>query len=468
MKNIQEVLRQIPAVDNILQRAVFAELIGRFGREPTRRAVQKVLDETREQIRNGQLTPGQMEEALSEKRLTQAVGTLLEEDHQISVGRAINATGIILHTGLGRARLPAAAMKALTELDGYCTLQMDLQSGGRSKRDAKVEELLVELTGAQAATVVNNNAAATLLVLSEIGKGKEIVVSHGQLVEIGGSFRIPDIMEASGAKLMAVGTTNRTHLRDYEWAINENTAALLHVHTSNYRIVGFSSMVPIEELVELGHSRGLAVIDDIGSGNLMDMSRFGLPEEPTAQRSIVAGADLVTFSTDKLIGGPQGGIILGTKVMIDRIRKNPLARALRVGKLTLAALEATLQLFRDEGLLLSEHPTWRMLTRSLEELHKQAKSLAGRLNKLAKDLDVKIVEGASQTGSGSLAGRDLPTYLVALRTEKLSADELVLRLRTAPTPIVARIEDDAVVLDVRTIGVEEQQVVSEMLGQILG
>ncbi|GAG26573.1 unnamed protein product, partial [marine sediment metagenome] len=258
--------------------------------------------------------------------------------------------------------------------------------------------------------------------------------------------------------------TNRTHLADYERAINENTAALLHVHTSNYRIVGFSSMVPIEELVQLGRERGLTVIDDIGSGNLMDMRRLGLPEEPTAQRSIAAGADVVSFSADKLIGGPQGGIILGTKVMIDRIRKNPLARALRVGKLTLAALEATLQLFRDEVLLLSENPTWRMLTCRVEELHKQAKLLARRLSKLAEDLDVKIVKGASQTGSGSLAGRDLPTYLVALRTERLSADDLVRRLRTAATPVVARIEDDAVVLDVRTIGVEEQQIVAKMVG----
>ncbi|MCK4849962.1 MAG: L-seryl-tRNA(Sec) selenium transferase, partial [Phycisphaerae bacterium] len=389
MKNIQEVLRQIPAVDSVLQRAGFGELIGGFGREPTRRGVQKVLAETREQIRSGQLAGEQLEQTLVDEQLVRAVRALLEEAHQISVGRVINATGVILHTGLGRARLPTAAMEALAGLDGYCTLQIDLQSGRRGKRDSKVEELLVELTGAQAATVVNNNAAATLLVLSEIGKGREIIVSRGQLVEIGGSFRIPEVMEESGAKLVEVGTTNRTHLADYERAINENTAALLHVHTSNYRIVGFSSTVPIEELAELGHSHGLTVIDDIGSGNLVDMRRLELPEEPTAQRSIEAGADLVTFSADKLIGGPQGGIILGTKVMIDRIRKNPLARALRVGKLTLAALEATLQLFRDEGLLLSRHPTWRMLSCSEEELHKQAKSLARRLSKLAADLDVK-------------------------------------------------------------------------------
>ena len=468
MKKIQEVLRQIPAVDSILQGAGFVELIGAFGREPSRRAVQKVLNETREQIRTGQLAGEQVEEALAEERLIRAMRTLLEEAQQISVGRVINATGVILHTGLGRARLPAVAMEALAELDGYCTLQMDMETGGRSKRDGKVEELLVELTGAQAATVVNNNAAATLLVLSEIGKGREIIVSRGQLVEIGGSFRIPDVMEESGAKLVEVGTTNRTHLADYEWAITENTAALLHVHTSNYRIVGFSSMVAIEELAELGHSRGLTVIDDIGSGNLMDMRHLGLPEEPTAQQSIGAGADLVTFSTDKLIGGPQGGIILGTKVMIDRIRKNPLTRALRVGKLTLAALEATLQLFRDEGLVLSKHPTWRMLSCSEEELHKQAKSLAKRLSKVAADLAVKIVKGASQTGSGSLAGQDLPTYLVALRTEKLSADELVRKLRTAEIPVVGRIQDDAVVLDVRTIAVEEQQIIAKMVGQVLG
>ncbi len=468
MKNIQEVRRQMPAVDSVLQGAGFVELIGRFGGAPTRRAVQKVLDETREQIRSGQLAWEEVAKASVAERLGPAVRAVLAEAHRISVGRVINATGVILHTGLGRAKLPAAAMEALAGQNGYCTLQMDLQGGGRSKRDGKVEELLVELTGAEAATVVNNNAAATLLALREIGKGREIIVSRGQLVEIGGSFRIPDVMEESGAKLVEVGTTNRTHLVDYEKAINENTAALLHVHTSNYRIVGFSSMVPIKELVGLGRERGLTVIDDIGSGNLMDMRRLGLPEEPTAQQSIGAGADLVTFSTDKLIGGPQGGIILGTKAMIERIRKNPLARALRVGKLTLAALEATLQLFQDEGLLLSKHPTWQMLSCSAEELHKQAKSLERRLSKLGVDLEVTIVKGASQTGSGSLAGRDLPTYLVALRAKKMSADELARRLRTCQRPVVARIANDAVVLDVRTIGVEEQRIVAEMVGEVLG
>ena len=468
MNDIQDTLRQIPAVDSILGRPGFGELIDCFGRAPTQQALQGILAEMREQIRSSQLSSGELEEALADEPLSQTVRAVLQKAQQISVGRVVNATGVILHTGLGRAKLPAAAMEALAGLGGYCTLQMDLQTGQRGKRDSNIEKLLCELTGAEAATVVNNNAAATLLVLNEIGKGREIIVSRGQLVEIGGSFRIPEVMEQSGAKLVEVGTTNRTHLRDYELAINENTAALLHVHTSNYRIVGFSSMVPIEGLVQLGQARGLTVIDDIGSGNLVDMKHFALPEEPTAQRSISAGADVVTFSADKLIGGPQGGIILGSKPMIDRIRKNPLARALRVGKLTLAALEATLQLFRDRGLLLSEHPTWRMLTCPAEQLHKQAKLLARRLSKLDDQLDVEIIGGASQTGSGSLAGRDLPTYLVALRTEKLSADELARRLRTAETPVVARIQDDAVVLDVRTIGVDEHQIVAEMLKQVLG
>ena len=467
MSDSQDALRNIPAVDVILQQPALAEIIECFGRAPTRQAVQQLLAQTRQQIRSGKMDPAALEDTLADAPLAGAVRRILTASRQIGVRPVVNATGIILHTALGRAKLPAAAVKALAELDGYCTLQIDLPTGKRGQRDTNIEKLLCELTGAQAATVVNNNAGATLLVLNEVGKGREIIVSRGQLVEIGGSFRIPDVMAQSGAKLVEVGTTNRTHLRDYEAAINENTAALLHVHTSNYRIVGFSSMVAIEELAELGHVRGLTVIDDIGSGNLMDMARFDLPAEPTAQHSITAGADLVTFSADKLIGGPQAGIILGTKPMIDRIRKNPLARALRVGKLTLAALEATLQLFRDENLLLKEHPTWQMLTCPLEELHKQAKSLVRLLTKLSDNLHIEVISGASQTGSGSLAARDLPTYLVAVRTDAFSADELARRLRTAQIPVIARIQADALVLDVRTIAADEYPIVADMLSQVL-
>lgn len=467
MSDSQEALRQIPSVDSLLQQPAFVELAHTFGRAPARKALQKLLETTRQEIRSGQLTSEQLADSLSEEMLSRAVQKKLQQSGQISIRRVVNATGVILHTGLGRAALPECAMKALAELGGYCSLQIDLQSGKRGQRDPGVEKLLTELTGAQAATVVNNNAAATLLVLSEIGKGREIIVSRGQLVEIGGSFRIPEVMEQSGAKLIEVGTTNRTHLRDYERAINENTAALLHVHTSNYRIVGFSSTVTIEELTKLGQQRGLTVIDDIGSGNLLDMRRFGLAEEPTAQRSIAAGADIVCFSADKLIGGPQAGLILGSREMIDRMRKNPLTRALRVGKLTLAALEATLQLFRDQDLLLSRHPTWRMLTCSAEHLNKQAKSLAKRLNKLNEKLNVEVISGASQAGSGSMAGENLPTFLVALQAEGFSADELAKRLRTAEVPIVARIQEQAVVLDVRTIGQNEHALVAQMLGEVL-
>lgn len=462
MSDLQEPLRNIPSVDGLLQRTAFAELIERFGRAPVRQAVQEILARTREQIRSGKL-----KDVPAEESLTQAIRGTLQNSQKIGVTPAINATGIILHTGLGRARLPAAAMKALATLDGYCTLQIDLADGRRGHRDAHIEKLLCELTGAQAATVVNNNAAATLLVLNEVGKGREVIVSRGQLVEIGGSYRIPDVMAQSGAKLVEVGTTNRTHLADYERAINENTAALMHVHTSNYRIVGFSSSVAIEEMAQLAHAHGLPVIDDIGSGNLMDMSRFGLPEEPTAQRSIQADANLVTFSADKLIGGPQAGIILGTQDMIQRIRKNPLARALRVGKLTLAALQATLQLFRDEQLLLAEHPTWQMLTRPLEELRKQAQSLAAQLSNLSDDLTVEVTSGSSQTGSGSLAAMDLPTYLVSVRTGSFSADDLARRLRTATVPVIGRIHKDAVLLDVRTIAVDQHDTVARMLTEVL-
>ena len=334
---------------------------------------------------------------------------------------------------------------------GYALLQVDVGSGQRDQRDARIEWLLRQLTGAEAATVVNNNAAATYLVLNAVAAGKEVIVSRGQLVEIGGSFRLPEVMAASGAKMVEVGTTNKTHARDYERAITENTAAILRVHPSNYQITGFTSEVPLAELVEIAHARHLTLIDDVGAGPLIDLSPLGVDGGPTLPGSIRAGADLVTASSDKLIGASQGGIILGKAAWVEAIRRNPLARILRVGKLTLAALEATLTLFLDESQALREVPTLRMLGRRLGEIIEQAERLADALARRVPLAHVAVINGNSQMGGGSLPGQDLPTRLVAVRHADYGAEELAARLRRGSPPIFARIANDQVLIDPRTL-----------------
>ena len=354
--------------------------------------------------------------------------------------KAINATGIILHTGLGRAVLPAAALRQIaTELSGFSVLQVDLAGGQRSRRDGRIEDLFSLLTGAEAATVVNNNAAATVVALNTVAAGKEVIVSRGQLVEIGGSFRLPEVMAAAGAKLVEVGTTNKTHLRDYERAISERSAAILRVHPSNYKIVGFTVEVPLEDLVRLGRARGLAVIDDVGAGPLIDFSQFGFQKEPMLAESVAAGADLVTCSADKLIGGPQAGILLGKKHWIEAIRKNPLARIVRLDKVGLAALEATLVLFLDHGRALREVPTLRMLCRDLVDLQAQAERMAAAVRAAVPAAKAAVIEGFSQMGSGSLPGQDLPTRLMAVQAENLPEGEIARRLRQYDPPVFARV-----------------------------
>jgi L-seryl-tRNA(Ser) seleniumtransferase len=383
--------------------------------------------------------------------------------------RVINATGIILHTGLGRAVLPAQALRQIqNELSGYSLLQSDTETGKRSKRDECIEQLLQQLTGAEAATVVNNNAAATSIVLNTVANGKEVIVSRGQLVEIGGSFRLPDVMAFSGATLVEVGATNKTHPRDYVDAITEETAAILRVHPSNYKIQGFSSEVPLDELVEIAHAHELIMIDDVGAGALIDFSQFGFEREPTLTESISKGADIVTSSADKLIGASQGGIILGRAKLISAIRKNQFARIVRVGKLTLAALEATLKLFLDESIALSEVPTLQMLRRDTSEIAKQAKRLVLQLSKGTSGAEVTSISGFSQMGSGSLPGQNLATTLVALRPEKISADSLAKQLRQHGTPIFARIQNDQVLIDPRTLLAGDDKILVKALLDILG
>jgi L-seryl-tRNA(Ser) seleniumtransferase len=373
--------------------------------------------------------------------------------------KVINATGIILHTALGRAVVPRRAIEQIeNELSGYSLVQADIESGQRSTREAGIEALLCRLTGAEAATVVNNNAAATSLVLNAVACGREVIVSRGQLVEIGGSYRLPDVMAASGAKLVEVGTTNYTHLRDYENAITENTAAILRVHPSNYKILGATSEVPLKPLVRLAHARGLVVIDDVGAGSLIDVSRFGFEPEPTLPESVREGADIITCSADKMIGGCQGGIILGRTKWIQKIRKNTFTRMMRVGKLTMAALEATLSVFLDESRALREVPTLRMLQRPLSEIAEQAERIAREVDSRTAAAEVSVVDGFSQMGSGSLPTQNLPTRVVAVRPNKMGADKLALRLRRHAPPVFARIHKGRVLIDPRTVLDGEEEI----------
>ena len=386
-----------------------------------------------------------------------------------TVRRCVNGAGIILHTALGRAPIAEDAQMALAEaVLGYSTLQIDLDSGKRGDRHAHVEGLLMRLTGAEAAVIVNNNAAATLLLLNTLAEGKEVVISRGELVEIGGSFRIPDVLRRSGALLAEVGTTNRTHLRDYAAALNERTGLLLKVHQSNYRIVGFTSDVSIGELASLAHSHGLCAVDDVGSGALVDLSRWGLPKEPVVRESVAAGADAVCFSGDKLVGGPQCGIVVGKKELIDRLKKNHLMRALRCDKMTYAVLAATLRLFCDEDTLPARHPVMRMLCMSETEILSRARTLASALSaQLQGEGSALVEDDMSEVGSGSLAAQPVPTHVVRLQVHGHSPDALGRMLRQRPIPVIARISDDAVVLDCRTIKDNEVPLVVDAVSSIV-
>ena len=388
---------------------------------------------------------------------------------RLSLRPVINATGVILHTNLGRAPLAREALENILEIArGYSNLELDLATGDRGSRYAHVEELLCRLSGAESALVVNNNAAAVLLSLNTLAEGKEVIVSRGQLVEIGGSFRIPDVMKKSGARLVEVGTTNRTHLRDYEQAVSEKTSLLLRVHTSNFRIVGFTAEVSLRELVALGRSRDLPVMDDLGSGCLVDLSALGLDPEPTVQEAVRAGADVVTFSGDKLLGGPQAGIIVGQKRYLDPIKRNPLNRALRIDKLTLAGLESTLRLYQQGEHALKRLPALRMLTVATAELERRSKRLCGRLTKaLGRQVRVSLKNESSQVGGGALPIQDLPTKVIALAPEKLSAADLEQRLRNSSPPVIVRIKGDEVLLDLRTVAQEEEKTLLRILTEAL-
>ncbi len=465
MASAKDMLQNIPAVDQLL-----GDLEAEEAAAP-RRVVVDAVRAAVERARTGLLA--EPEEDIAEAALREAIladaRTRIRAWVQPHYRKVINATGIILHTALGRAVLPERAQRQVAEeLSGYSLLQADPETGKRSRRDARIEALLVKLTGAEAATVVNNNAAATMIVLNTVACGKEVIVSRGQLVEIGGSFRLPEVMAASGARMVEVGTTNKTHPRDYENAVTENTAAILRVHPSNYKIYGFSSEVPLSDLAEIAHSRGLVLIDDLGAGPLIDLSAYGLPKEPTLQESVQAGADLITSSADKLIGASQGGIILGRKPWIDAIRTSPLARIVRVGKLTLAVLEATLTLFLDEETAIREMPTMRMLLRGADDIAEQAQRIAQALGKRTQAAAFTAVDGFSQLGSGSLPTHDVPTRLVAVAPKTISPDDLARRLRLGTPGVFTRIHEDRVLIDPRTLQDGEEQPLVDAVAAALG
>ncbi|MBI5877241.1 MAG: L-seryl-tRNA(Sec) selenium transferase [Chloroflexi bacterium] len=434
---MQARLRALPSVDQMLATAPLHDLSMRYGRPATLDAVRAVLDDYRALIRRGGDAP-------MPALMHDDVRLRLEQLARPTLYPAINATGVIVHTNLGRAPLSAAALKAMQAIGGvYSNLEYDVAAGERGSRTVHATRLLTRLTGAEDALVVNNNAAALMLGLAAFARGREVIISRGQLVEIGGGFRIPEIMEQSGATLVEVGTTNRTRIADYENAITERTALLLHVHASNFRIVGFTESASLAEMAALAKQRGLVLLNDLGSGALLDTAAYGLAHEPTPGESLQAGADIVCFSGDKLLGGPQAGLIAGRKETIARLRKHPMTRALRVDKVTLAALQATLLHYvKDEAL--KEVPVWRMIAAQPDALRERA---SGWLGQLAGDWE--LVEGHSTIGGGSLPEETLPTILLAYNVAQPNA--FAAELRRAWPPVVARVEHDQVLFDPRTV-----------------
>jgi len=463
----QEILRRLPSVDALLQTDAVQAALSLHPRSLVLESVRQILDSKRNRLLDH---PEAAEEVnLEPLHLAELILDRLEAISDYTLQPVINATGIVIHTNLGRSLLAEEALARLQTICRSCNnLEYDLEQGQRGSRYVHAEAILRELTGAEAALVVNNNAGAVFLVLNTLAAGREVVVSRGQLVEIGGSFRIPDVMSASGAILREVGCTNRTHLHDYESAINERTALLMKVHTSNYRIVGFSAEVSIEELAALGRERDVPVVEDLGSGCLLDLSQFGLKGEPTVQEAIRAGAGVVTFSGDKLLGGPQAGIILGSEEFIARCRKNPLTRALRVDKLTLAALEATLRLYRDERRALAEIPTLRMIAVTPAELEERARSLASLIREGDPEhrFNVSLKRSYSQVGGGSLPGKNLRTVVVAVNSEAMSTHKIEALLRCGKPPIIGRIESDLFLLDVRTLQPSEFSAIREAFARL--
>jgi L-seryl-tRNA(Ser) seleniumtransferase len=465
--HLQDLLRRLPAVDELLRQPLIAETMGTFPRSLVVRAVRDVLDRIRRAILSDQSSG--VSRLPDEAALIQEILADAERLAAYTLQRVVNGTGIIVHTNLGRSLLCQEALERLQLIgSSYSNLEYDLEAGSRGSRYVHAEAILREITGAEGALVVNNNAGAVLLVLNTVAQGKEVVVSRGELVEIGGSFRIPDVMTRSGARLREVGCTNRTHLEDYRAAIGPETALLLKVHASNYQITGFTAEVELATLVALGRAHNLPVMDDLGSGCFVDLSRFGLRGEPLVQDSVRSGVDVITFSGDKLLGGPQAGIILGRKEIMERLRKSPLTRALRVDKLTLAALEATLRLYRDDETAVRAIPTLRMIALDVETLATRAQSLADRIRvAVGSGVEVAVVDGASQVGGGALPVQNLPSKLVALTSRRLSAARLEIIFRGNQPSIIGRVDQERFLLDVRTLQPGDDEVIVSAAARLL-
>jgi L-seryl-tRNA(Ser) seleniumtransferase len=462
----KEMLRSLPAVDELLRQEAISEAVETYPRMLVVRAVRNVLDRNRQAILNGKAVFDSQGFELA--NLVKEILAEIQHLASFTLRRVINGTGIIVHTNLGRSLLCQDALERLQFIgSGYSNLEYDLEAGSRGSRYVHAETILCEITGAEGALVVNNNAGAVVLVLNTLAQGKEVVVSRGQLVEIGGSFRIPDIMSRSGARLREVGCTNRTHLSDYEKAIGPETALLLDVHASNYQIVGFTAEVGLEELVELGRQHAVPVMQDLGSGCFVDVTPFGLQGEPLVQDTVGSGADVITFSGDKLLGGTQAGIILGKREFIAELRRNPLTRALRVDKLTLAALEATLRLYRDEDTAIQAIPTLRMIATDQKTLADRAQGLVQALRaNIPESIEVEIMDGSSLVGGGALPTQTLPTKLVAISSKELSAARLGAHFRGYVLPIIGRVEQELFLLDVRTLQPGDEEAIVAAVGRL--
>lgn len=463
---MQDVLRQIPGVDKLLAEPEIEALLEDTPRSVVVKSIRIVLGKMRERLASAALAAEG-----ADASLPAIISLVSKEVERLSVSsyrRVVNATGVVIHTNLGRSLLAPEALEAIQTAGKYYTnLEFNLAGGARGSRYSHVEELLCDLTGAESALVVNNNAAAVLLVLKTLADGKEVIVSRGELVEIGGSFRIPEVMASSGALMVEVGATNKTHLKDYEQAVTGNTAVLMKVHQSNFHIIGFTQQVDAADLVNLARQKGLMVVEDLGSGALTDFSVFGLGKEPTVRQVIDSGVDLACFSGDKLLGGPQAGILIGKESAIKKIKTNPLNRALRIDKFTLAALEATLRLYLDPDKALKQIPVLKMITMDYRAIRRRAAALKRKiLNAAEPSVNVELRDGASRIGGGAMPLTEMKTKLVCLSPKTMAVTKFEEIMRLGPVPIIGRIENDRFIIDPRTMNVEDERIVVQALSKL--